>query len=59
MVGLIPLFACLVLENEVLEKLPNFSKRLYWFLEHTPELAQQVIALLYIVLAPRSHLQLS
>ena len=42
MVGLIPLFSCLVLENEVLEKLPNFSKRLYWFLEHTPELAAQV-----------------
>lgn len=42
MVGLIPLFACLVLEDEVMHKLPGFKKRLVWFLENKPELAKQV-----------------
>lgn len=48
MVGLIPMFACLVLEDEVLEKLPSFKKRLMWFLKHTPHLAEQVKTRLYM-----------
>ena len=38
MVGLIPLFAVETLEPEMLAKLPGFSKRLNWFVEHRPDL---------------------
>jgi hypothetical protein len=41
-VGLIPLFAITILEPVVLEKLPNFSKRLEWFIRHRPELKRNV-----------------
>lgn len=43
MVGLIPLFACLVLEDDVIQKLPGFRKRLQWFLNNRKDLAKQVI----------------
>lgn len=39
MVGLIPLFAVEVLEPELLENLPNFARRLEWFLDYRPDLA--------------------
>jgi len=42
MVGLIPLFAVEVLERGVFEKLPGFTRRLRWFLEHRPDLASLV-----------------
>ena len=42
MVGLIPLFACLTLEDEVIQKLPDFKKRLKWFLSNRQDLAKQV-----------------
>lgn len=42
MVGLIPLFACLVLEDEVIQKLSGFRKRLKWFLDNRKDLAKQV-----------------
>ena len=42
MVGLIPLFACLVLEDEVIQQLPGFRKRLRWFLKNRGDLASQV-----------------
>jgi len=42
MVGLIPLYACLVLEESALEQLPNFRKRFEWFLKHKKELPDQV-----------------
>jgi hypothetical protein len=38
-VGLIPLFACQVLEPEILQLLPEFSARMQWFLKHRPKLA--------------------
>jgi hypothetical protein len=40
MVGLIPLFACEVVEQDVIAKLPGFAKRMRWFLENRPELAR-------------------
>ncbi|HYO08711.1 MAG TPA: hypothetical protein VER17_07030 [Tepidisphaeraceae bacterium] len=40
MVGLVPLFACEVLDNHVIDKLPGFKKRLHWFLEHRQDLAR-------------------
>ena len=45
-VGIIPLFAVSVAEREVLEKFPDFARRLNWFLEHKPELTQYVASLL-------------
>jgi hypothetical protein len=42
MVGLIPLFAVETLEPEMLERLPGFRKRLEWFLNHRPDLANLV-----------------
>jgi hypothetical protein len=42
MVGLIPLFACLVLEDKKLQKLPGFKKRLQWFLKYKKNLATHV-----------------
>ena len=42
MVGLIPLFAVETIEPEMLEKLPDFARRMKWFLNHRPELARLV-----------------
>jgi len=42
MVGIVPLLAAEVLEDEVTEKLPGFTKRLEWFLENRPELASHI-----------------
>jgi Glycosyl hydrolase family 63 C-terminal domain len=42
MVGLIPLFAITPLEPEVLNKLPNFKKRLEWFISNRPDLKRNV-----------------
>ena len=42
MVGLIPLFAVEVLEPEVLNRLPGFHRRLRWFLNYRPDLADLV-----------------
>ena len=39
MVGLIPLFAVETLEPELLEELPDFTRRLEWYLKHRPDLA--------------------
>jgi hypothetical protein len=36
MVGLIPLFAVETLEPEALEKLPDFKRRMEWFIAHRP-----------------------
>ncbi|MGE5569686.1 MAG: MGH1-like glycoside hydrolase domain-containing protein [Rhodospirillales bacterium] len=42
MVGIIPLFAVEVLEQESLDALPGFTKRMLWFLEHRKDLAAQI-----------------
>ena len=42
MVGLIPLFACEVLEQDVIDRLPGFAKRMRWFLDHRADLAGQI-----------------
>jgi glycogen debranching enzyme len=39
LVGLIPLYASLTLEPEILEKCPSFAKRLTWFVENRPDLS--------------------
>jgi hypothetical protein len=40
MVGVIPLFAVEILEEEVIARLPGFRKRMEWFLENRMDLAQ-------------------
>jgi len=42
MVGLIPLFAVEVIKDDTLKKLPNFARRMEWFLKNKPELASLV-----------------
>ena len=42
LVGLIPLFAVEVLDPSLLERLPQFRRRLEWFLEYRPDLAKLI-----------------
>ncbi|MBI3871147.1 MAG: glucosidase [Verrucomicrobia bacterium] len=42
MVGLIPLFACEVIDEGLIRRLPGFSKRMAWFLKHEAELAKHI-----------------
>jgi hypothetical protein len=42
MVGLIPLFAVETLDEELLQQLPEFARRLQWFLNYRPDLAKLV-----------------
>src|SRR5262245_57253190 len=42
LVGLIPLVAVEVLDDEVIERLPGFRKRLQWFLENRKDLGQHI-----------------
>jgi hypothetical protein len=42
MVGLIPLFAVEVIEQELMDSMPHFQMRLKWFLEKRPDLAAGV-----------------
>jgi len=45
MVGLIPLFAVETLEPEVLDKLPDFKRRLEWFIENRPDLTENLASM--------------
>ena len=42
MVGLLPLIAVEVLENETIESLPGFKKRFDWFIENRKDLARRI-----------------
>jgi hypothetical protein len=42
MVGIVPLFACEVLEDDVIATLPGFRKRLEWFLANRSDLARHI-----------------
>jgi hypothetical protein len=42
MVGLIPLFAVTTIEQETLEKLPGFKKRVDWFINERPQLSRNL-----------------
>ncbi|KAF2839510.1 glycoside hydrolase family 63 protein-like protein [Patellaria atrata CBS 101060] len=44
LVGLIPMYATLTLEPEIIDRLPQFKKRLNWFLENRNDVAQRNIA---------------
>jgi Glycosyl hydrolase family 63 C-terminal domain len=45
MVGLIPLFAVETLEPEMLERLPDFKRRLEWFIDNRPDLLASVASM--------------
>ncbi|OGF24751.1 MAG: glucosidase, partial [Candidatus Eisenbacteria bacterium RBG_19FT_COMBO_70_11] len=51
LVGLIPLFAVEVLEQDVLDRLPGFQKRMRWFLDNRSDLAREIA---YMQAAPGS-----
>lgn len=42
MVGLIPLFAVETLEPELLDRLPDFKRRMEWFINNRPDLTRNV-----------------
>ncbi len=42
LVGLVPLFACEVIEDDVIAKLPGFRRRMEWFLRNRPELGRHI-----------------
>ncbi len=42
-VGIIPLFAVEILKEETLQKLPEFYKRMKWFIQHKPEEAKAIL----------------
>ncbi|MFT3746497.1 MAG: hypothetical protein QM785_19675 [Pyrinomonadaceae bacterium] len=42
MVGLIPLFAVATIEPEILRELPDFQRRMRWFIDNRPELTDQI-----------------
>jgi Glycosyl hydrolase family 63 C-terminal domain len=42
MVGLIPLFAVMTIEPEQLNRLPAFRERVEWFIQHRPNLVQNL-----------------
>lgn len=44
LVGLIPLYATLTLEPELINKLPSFKKRVEWFMENRCDLAERNMA---------------
>jgi hypothetical protein len=45
LVGLIPLFAVETLEPELLDQLPNFKRRMDWFLQYRPHLVENIASL--------------
>lgn len=42
LVGLAPLFACEILDDDVISRLPGFKRRMEWFLRNRPDLARQI-----------------
>jgi hypothetical protein len=59
-VGLLPLLAAEVLEDEIIDRLPTFRKRMRWFLDNRRDLAGQVTfgerGHVLLAVPPREHL---
>jgi len=45
MVGLIPLFAVETLEQDLLDRLPDFKRRMDWFIDNRPDLTKNVASM--------------
>ena len=43
LVGLVPLLACEIVEDEVLARLPGFAERMQWFCRNRPDLASRTV----------------
>jgi len=53
LVGLVPLFAVEILDDEAITRFPGFQRRLHWFLENRPDLARHIS---YFEISPeRTH----
>lgn len=46
-VGLVPLFASLTIESDVLRRYPKFARRVEWFVTHRPKLSARNLASLH------------
>jgi hypothetical protein len=55
MVGLIPLFACALVDEDVIARMPGFTKRMQWFMKHRSDLASHIC---YMQEDPDTHDQL-
>jgi hypothetical protein len=55
MVGLIPLFACALVDEDVIARMPGFTKRMQWFMKHRSDLAHHIC---YMQEDPDTHEQL-
>ena len=44
LVGLIPLYATLVLEPALVNRFPGFKKRMEWFIDNRPEISERNMA---------------
>lgn len=44
LVGLIPLYATLVLEPATINRVPGFKKRMEWFIDNRPEVSARNVA---------------
>ena len=42
LVGIIPLCVCEVLDDELIERMPGFAKRMAWFMKNRPDLARHI-----------------
>jgi hypothetical protein len=42
MVGIIPLFAVLLLDHREMQHIPSFQRRMHWFLDNRPDLAKNI-----------------
>jgi hypothetical protein len=42
LVGLLPLIACEIIEDDIVARLPGFRKRMQWFLDNRPDLAHRI-----------------
>ena len=49
LVGLVPIFSVLVLDKNMMEKLPSFAKRTQWFVKHRKDLVERVRIMFHIL----------
>jgi hypothetical protein len=55
LVGLIPLFACELLDQEVIDRLPGFARRMRWFLDHRADLTEHITCMACNPDSTRAH----
>lgn len=59
LVGLIPLFAIATLEPETLKQLPNFKRRMDWFINNRPDLKRNVACMETLGVGARKQLAIA